>query len=198
MSLPDEFSPLAEPLESTCELIRRASQPGMIIGAVAVGLVARPRQTNDVDATVWCPDESLIRELLDLAQDLGLEPRRADTEGFARKARVLQLQHTRTRIGVDVSLAELPFEQQAIAKRQEAKAGELTIPHSTAEDLIVMKMIAHREQDLLDVQNVVRTARRLDRRRVLRWVREFAKLLDSPELVDEIEAIWKRHRPSRR
>lgn len=198
MNLPEVLSPLAEPLEDTCELIRRSGRPGMIIGAVCLGLVARPRQTNDVDATLWCPDDAHFGSIFKLATDIGLEPRRPDAVAFAQRVRVLQLRHGRTRIGVDLSLALLPFEEQAIAARLIAKAEELTIPHATPEDLAVMKLVAHRDQDLIDLHNVVRHARTLDRRKVLHWSRDFARLLDSPDLVDEIQSTLTKYRPSRK
>lgn len=189
VELPEEISPLAEPLVATCELLARCGQSGMIIGGVALALVARPRQTNDVDATIWCPDDSFIDGLLKLAKQLGLEPRRRDAAAFARASRVILLQHVRTKIGVDVSLAEIPFEKSALGRKQRSQAGPLAIPHCSAEDLIVMKLIAHRDQDLLDAANTVRYAKRLDRRRVLRWVRELAKILETPDLVEEAERL---------
>jgi len=56
----------------------------------------------------------------------------------------------------------------------------------TPEDLIVFKAVAHRPQDLLDVQAIVESHPNLDRGRIKRWVRELARLLEMPEVWDDI------------
>ncbi len=67
--------------------------------------------------------------------------------------------------------------------------GDLAIRLPTPEDLIILKAVAHREQDLLDIRAVVASHPNLDRQRIGRWVREFAQVLEMPELWDDI-ALW--------
>jgi hypothetical protein len=69
------------------------------------------------------------------------------------------------------------------------QAGSLTIRLPTPEDLIIFKAVAHRPQDLLDIQAIVESHPDLDRERIKHWVQEFAQVLEMPELWDDI-ASW--------
>lgn len=64
---------------------------------------------------------------------------------------------------------------------------EIRLP--TPEDLIIMKAVAHRPKDLLDIQGILQSHPDLDRRRIRKWVTQFAELLEKPELWDAI-ADW--------
>ena len=67
----------------------------------------------------------------------------------------------------------------------------------SAEDLVLYKLIAARPIDVHDVQMVVsRQAARLDAERIRSWGRQFADLLERPDLLDPFEAAIKR--PGRR
>ena len=59
----------------------------------------------------------------------------------------------------------------------------------TPEDLIIMKAVAHRPKDWLDIQGIIQSHPDLDRRRIREWVTQFAELLEMPELWDAI-ADW--------
>lgn len=59
----------------------------------------------------------------------------------------------------------------------------------TPEDLIIQKAVAHRPKDLLDIQAIIERHPELDRERIRYWVCEFAKLLEMPELWEDI-AAW--------
>src|SRR5438552_7687209 len=147
--LPAELAPLAEPLDSACQLMARCGHPGMVMGGVAVALRSRPRQTADVDLLLWSPDTQTAGELATLASTLGLEPRLKDAVAFAHESRVLLLRHGRSQVALDVALAQLEYEHEAIRRSSSVRAGPLTIPTATAEDLIIMKAVAGRPQDWL-------------------------------------------------
>ena len=68
---------------------------------------------------------------------------------------------------------------------------------ATPEDLVVMKMVAHRPQDLIDVESILDAQPRVDLRRVRRWLSEFAAALETPELLEVLEAILARRRRRR-
>ena len=67
--------------------------------------------------------------------------------------------------------------------------GPLAVRLPTPEDLIIFKAIAHRPKDLMDIQAIVDSHEDLDEERIERWVREFAQVLEMPELWDDI-APW--------
>jgi hypothetical protein len=70
-------------------------------------------------------------------------------------------------------------------------AGALSVRLPTPEDLIIMKAIAHRPKDLLDIQAVVENHPDLDVARIKSWVKQFADVLEMPSLWDDIESILK-------
>lgn len=54
-----------------------------------------------------------------------------------------------------------------------------------------MKAVAHRIQDLADIETVVRAYPKLDFRRIRKWVREFAEVLEMPEIYDDVNKLLK-------
>ena len=64
----------------------------MIIGGIAASLLGKPRFMADLDAVILLRVEDLPK-LVDAAREQGITPRIADAEVFARKNRVLLLQH---------------------------------------------------------------------------------------------------------
>lgn len=189
MRFPADLAPLQEPLAAVCRLLKLVRHPGMIIGGMAVALLARPRHTADIDAVVWCPDASDADEILAAARRLSFEPRLDEVFEFAQSARVLLLRHVPSGIEVDISLAQLDYEHQAVKHHTKVRAGRLEIPVATVEDLIVMKAVANRPQDLIDIANLVESNSKLDREYVLKWLAAFAALLDEPQLVENIRRV---------
>jgi hypothetical protein len=179
---------LAPALESVQHLIDRLDEQGIIIGGVAASLLGRPRLTADVDAVVLVDTDELAH-LLTMAEQEGLFPRIPDAADFARGHRVLLLQHQESGVNVDISLGLLPFEVEAVERSKTYQIGSLTLRIPTPEDLIVFKAVAHRPKDLLDIQAIIESSTNLDKRYIADRVREFAQLLEMPELWDDI-APW--------
>lgn len=123
----------------------------------------------------------------------GLTPRGTDALDFARRTRVLLLRHQPSHIDVDLSFGALPFEEEMRGRATIKDIGGLSIPLPTAEDLIILKAVAHRPRDLADIEGLLEAQPALDVERIRRWVREFAEVLKSPELLDDLQAILLRH-----
>lgn len=127
--------------------------------------------------------------LIEAAAQEGLEPRVLEAEEFARRRRVLLLSHVPSGVDVDISLGILPFEQEAVERGSLYQIGSMTVRLPTPEDLIILKAVAHRPQDLEDIQAIIEAHPRLDRARIERWVKEFAEVLETPQLWNDI-ASW--------
>ncbi len=67
--------------------------------------------------------------------------------------------------------------------------GGVQAPLPLPEDLIIMKAVAHRPQDLADIEAIIADHLEFNRRRVRRWVREFAAALTMPEILNDLEAL---------
>ncbi len=188
MTPPEGIAPLLAPLAAVQRLLARFEDRGVVIGGVAASLLGKPRLTADVDAMVLLSLPDLPR-LMAAAIEEGFVFRIREAEDFARRHRVLLLMHQESGINVDVSLGALPFEAEAVERSIVHWAGPVAIRIPTPEDLIILKAVAHRPKDLLDIQAIIDSHPDLDRERIRYWVGEFAQLLEMPELWTDI-AAW--------
>lgn len=185
MSSPENLTPFLAPLRALSRLLSRFDDQG-IIGGIAVSLLGKPRLTNDVDAIILLSIDK-IPELLKIAKNEGILPRIKNAEEFARKNRVILLRHQESEMNIDISLGILSFEEEAVSRSQVIQIGSLSLRLPTPEDLIILKAVAHRPKDMLDIQAIVESSPDLDRKRIEHWVRQFAEALEMPELWEELE-----------
>ena len=76
----------------------------------------------------------------------------------------------------DFILAETEYQECVVARAISVPVFEVKVPLCTAEDLIILKLIAYRRQDLLDIENILkRHGRDLDQNYLCQWF-EFWKL----------------------
>lgn len=125
-----------------------------VIGGLAVSLRGRPRMTVDVDLVVAADVDVALR----LAEELSatvFEPLFAGVEDVVVKSFILPLRHRRTGVRVDLAIGMSGFERDAIARATVVAVGETSAAVVTAEDLLVMKALAGRPQDELDIQGIV-------------------------------------------
>jgi hypothetical protein len=186
----------ARVLSDVIAWLRAANAKGVIIGGIAASILGRPRLTRDVDVSVLL-DEDRWPDFLRSAEPYGFASRRPDALDFAHQTRVLLIRHVPTGVDVDVLLAALPFEADVISRAQFVAVGRLTLPLPTAEDLVIMKAVAHRPQDLLDIEAILDSHTDLNRRHIRRWVREFSSALEMPDLLQDLERLMARRRKRR-
>jgi hypothetical protein len=101
----------------------------------------------------------------------------------------LLLRHQATHTNIDISLGVLPFEHEMIQRSQTLKVGTLNLRLPTPEDLIIMKSVAHRPQDLADIQAIAASNPDLDKDQIRFWVEQFGAALDLPALWKEISKL---------
>lgn len=189
MSPTEKHGPFHDPLEALGNLLARFNYRGVVIGGIAVSLLGQARFTEDLDVMVLLSVEE-IPHFLTAAEKEKIEPRISQAEDFARRNRVLLLHHTPSQTKIDISLGVLPFEQEVIERSIVHEVDDaLKIRLPTPEDLIIMKAIAHRPKDLLDIQGIIQSSPHLDRIRIRNWVTQFAEFLEMPELWEDI-AGW--------
>jgi len=183
---PESVTPLLAPLTALQRLMSHFQDKGVVIGGIAASLLGKPRLTADLDALLLLSVEEVPR-LIQAAQEEGLEPRIPEAENFARKHRIVLLRHPESGTNIDVSLGILPFEIEVVERSVLFPISSIiSIRLPTPEDLIIMKAIAHRPRDFLDIQAIVASHPQLDRQRIKNWVTQFAEVLEMPELWDDI------------
>jgi len=183
---------LLEALAALAAALRSLEAPSMVIGGVAVIAHGVPRLTVDIDATVWSEDVELESLLAALARHR-IEPRIRDALDFARRRQVLLLKHQPSGTPLEITLASLPFEREALARATTLRVAGVEVPIVSAEDLVVYKAVAWRDRDRSDLEELLALhGSAMNLERVRRLVREFAELLDDPGRVAEFEELVSR------
>lgn len=188
--------PFQKVLIDLLSLFKKTATKAMIIGGVAQSLVARPRATQDIDALILVdfPDlDKLFKE----GKRFGFKSRISDALNFAKTNRVLLLRHAKSGIDIDISLAALPFEEESFARLKRVKIGRLSIPLPTPEDLMIMKAVAHRPKDLIDIEAIIDCHKKIDYARVKKWVKEFADVLETPEIYSDLLMLITREKQNK-
>lgn len=161
----------------------------MVIGGLAVIARGVVRHTDDADATVWAADVDLPNPIAALGRH-GVVGRINDLEAFAAQAQVLLLVHQPTGVPMEVSLAWLPFERDALSRAERVSVEGLEIPVATAQDLIVYKTVAWRDRDRGDVEALLRLHRSaVDLDYVRARIAEFAEAIEEPERLAAFDAL---------
>ncbi len=159
--------------------------PYAIIGGVAVSIRSVPRYTSDIDAVLWYGEDHWDGLIKGLGQ-YGFTPRSADPIAFARANRMLLLSDADS-VPVDLSFGALPFEEDLVKGAEKIEIGEGI---ATVEALVIMKAIAWRPKDQLDLRELIGVNPGIDRDTVIRTFSAYAELLDVPERVTLLESIF--------
>lgn len=183
---------LLRALRALVAALEALGRPAMIIGGIAVIARGVPRQTIDIDATVAAADLDLDKAVATLAAHQ-ITPRMEDALAFARERQVLLLRHDPTGTPLEVSLAWLPFEMEAMQRATVVDFGGVRVRVATAEDLIVLKAVAWRDRDLGDIERLLLLhAAEVNLDRVRALVGEFAAAIDEPERLSDLNALIQR------
>lgn len=186
--IPDE---IVLALQDLLRWLEVTQTPYAIIGGVGVSLIAGARATQDVDAVLWL-DTGELESFVQSGTPYGFIGRISDAPEFARKNRVILLQHQPTGINVDLSCGALPFEEEMIARARELVIGSVRIKVASPEDLIITKAVAHRPRDIADIESILNIEPNLDFDRIRFWVGQFAESLEMPELIEDLEKLLSR------
>jgi hypothetical protein len=148
----------------------------LVIDGLAVVVVGEPRTTGDADAIVFSSNaeaESLIKE----AAAAGFEVR-ADVQR-ERFTATGTLRLRRGRFQLDLIAASLPFESSAHERASFHRLFGMRLPFPSPEELILFKVLAGRDKDMLDAAGVAqRHGARLDVGYLERTLRPLCELAE--------------------
>ena len=155
---------------SVADALEARGVPYAIGGAIAYGIWAVPRATQDVDVTIFASGDRLaaafaaLRDVgaeLDEADALRSAAERGDFRAFVRGMRL------------DVFTPSIPFYASAEQRRRSVEFRGRPMWIWSAEDLAVFKMLFFRPKDLLDLERLLALAGAgFDRAYVRRWLVE--------------------------
>ncbi len=149
------MNPILEAANELQQFLLGKNLPYCFIEGIAVLRWGRPRTTQDVDVSLFVTSENenqVVSSLLERFQ-----ARISDAHEFALQNRVVLAVST-NQIALDIALAQFEFEKQVIDRATPfAFANDVTLLTVSADDLVVMKSFAGRDQDWLDVKGIVGT-----------------------------------------
>jgi hypothetical protein len=167
----------------------------MIIGGLAVIASGVARSTLDIDATIAGPDTT-PEEILAAFGRHGIQPRLENTLEFARFRQIVLALHEETGISIDLSLAWLPFEAEALRSRRFLSYRGLTLPLPRPEDLLIYKLVAHRPRDVEDAERILTLHRsEISPDRVRSWLDQFSSALEDDSRSRTFEGLLRRLEP---
>jgi predicted nucleotidyltransferase len=147
-----------EPIKTTLidvvDLLEQQSVRYVLIGALAASLRGQPRVTADVDLVIRADVARALRLISSLATSR-FEPLLPDVEEVVKRSLIVPLRHRYTGVKVDMALGLSGFEQQLIDRAEDVTIAGLSIRVATAEDLLLMKVLARRPRDDQDIHGII-------------------------------------------
>jgi hypothetical protein len=121
----------------------------MVVGAYALSLHGRPRNTGDLD--IWIkPDKENARKMVQVIKDFGFETLNLSEVDFLRKNYVTQLGYPPLRIDILNSVTGINFDE-AYQEKVEIVIDNLKISFIGENDFIKNKQAVGRAKDLGDI-----------------------------------------------
>ena len=156
-----------------------------LIGGLAASIRGRIRTTEDLDLILLCSlDESLA--FVESLEESGFSSLVDDYEEIARSALLIPLVHDVSGIQLDLAIGLSGFEQQIVERADPMIIDGSEIFVATAEDVLLLKVLAGRPQDLQDVDGIVNVqADQFD----WQYCISIAKRLEEAVSVDLVEQI---------
>ncbi len=155
--------------------------PYMVIGGQAVLIHGEPRLTRDVDITLGItPNE--LDTVLAAVNRLGLKVLVEAPHAFVHDTWVLPCEDTQSGIRVDIVFSFSQYEQIALARAVRITMGTQSVKFTSAEDLVVQKLLAGRPRDLEDARTVMLKNSALDRDYIAQCLNELASETGLPLL----------------
>lgn len=140
-----------------------------MVGGLAAGYQGEPRVTEDADVVVFLPPGDLERLIAHARRRrLRCSPaavrRGASADAFFR--------FPVAGVQVDFMVGQSAFEFDVLSRRKPVSLFGIRVPMASPEDVILMKLVAGREQDWPDAKAIlVRHGARLDGRYLAGWAR---------------------------
>jgi hypothetical protein len=146
-------SPVAELLADLSAALESSGLDWYLFGAQAALLYGAARLTADVDVTIRLPGAMSNEGFATVLERHQFERRFPDPD-FTARTRVMPFVHRSTHLPLDVVFAGPGLEDQFLERVQIRDVEGTPVRVASAEDLVVMKILAGRPKDLDDVRAI--------------------------------------------
>lgn len=157
------------------------------IGGVPVQVWGQPRLTQDIDLTIFT-------ELRDESEYISAflaryKPKFSDALEYALTNRVLPM-FTDDGIGIDLTLGGLSDTSESLARSSyQPFVDDISLRVCSAEDLIIMKTVADRPRDWIDVESVIIRQNKLDWRYILKTLESLTDDEEIPRRIADLKSL---------
>lgn len=170
------MGPLVEALRDFLRLLEDLRLEHVLMGGFAVRIYGVPRPTYDIDFTVAIARERLP-ELYRALEEAGYTVPEQYAGGWVDQVSGMPLVKFRLfledeGIDIDVFLAESDYQREVLRRRRRGDVDGVTVWIVTPEDLILLKLMANRPRDLVDVADICFMLGDLDEAYMRRWAAE--------------------------
>ena len=166
-----------ESLKNLTRFFKREKIDFCLIGGFALGFYGLGRFTKDIDFKIavrpqhWphLKEKFLqTKEVSDLKIHYISDPKVPDL-----------IRYQWNRYPIDLLVANTDYQIEVIKRAKKFIFEDHPMKVASPEDLIILKLIAHRAQDLVDIQTILENIQPLNRRYISKWVK-----------IWEVEKIW--------
>lgn len=159
----------------------------IIIGGIAAGILGEPRVTGDIDVDILL-NRNNITEFLDKARRTGFKLDKQKCIKKARQTGVFQINYGVFHI--DFIIASIDLEKEAIKRKRVIRLYGLKAFFPTPEDLMLLKVIPGRPQDLIDAEKVaVRHKGKLDIKYLKCWAQKLSDEAEDMRIYNEVQRL---------
>ena len=151
-----------------------------LAGGLAYSALVAPRATMDVDVLILMPDRPPAALFDGLRSALGVLAPHPEPMAFKRATiwRVIGGEGEREVI-LDLILAESEFHRTALGRKRIVEFAGLSLPIVAPEDLVLLKALADRPQDRVDIHGIITAyGAELDYEYVKKWAKQLGLDLD--------------------
>lgn len=162
-------------LYGVATLLDRVHVPYAFIGGAALSAWGIPRSTFDLDLAIAAEEPGVAR-LLDACVAAGFVVDPVFQSGFRDRVSGMETLHVhvpagRSLLAVDFFLTTTPFLRSVIERRRSIDLGQGPVFVCSAADLVLLKLVADRPKDRVDVQNVLAVQGVPEKEYLLRWAK---------------------------
>jgi predicted nucleotidyltransferase len=155
-----------------CQALNASGAPYVVIGGLALSLWGDPRLTYDIDFLVYLTDEKDVKMFLSRGVKEGLS--------FDMNEALRTFKTHRAFVGkegdlhLDFLVAGTAYETELYERRRQVMYAGLALPVASPEDMILLKLMAGRDKDLVDIKNIIaRQGLKLDKAYITKWAEQF-------------------------
>lgn len=138
--------------EDFIELLNNNDVRYLIVGAYALALYSRPRNTGDIDIFFHAEEENAIR-ILNTLKDFGFEEIGVKKEDLLTEGRIIQLGISPVRIDLMNRIDGVDF-NEAYLNLKRINFGRTLANFISYEDLIKNKLSSNRKKDQADLEEL--------------------------------------------